>query len=130
MHPGPGRVDTTPQNLTPASGRQDHTTSPSATVCAKGLAGPRAARPVPATTGSNIVRPHAGRSLTGTPALQSHCAPDAVASTASHRAFVTTRAQPLFGGDGRIAKGDLPDGLSEIFLREGLDRFFADFPVG
>jgi hypothetical protein len=31
----------------------------------------------------------------GKPALRSHCAPDAVASIASHRAFVTTRETPL-----------------------------------
>jgi hypothetical protein len=49
-------------DLTPASRRQDHTTSPSAT---------------------GICRPRARRSLTGKPALRSHCAPDAAASTAS-----------------------------------------------
>src|SRR6188768_4541209 len=53
-------------------------------------------------------------------ALQSPCAPDAVASIASHRAFVTC-ATPLVGRDGQISKGDLPDVLSEIFLRRGLD---------
>ena len=83
------------QSLTPASGRQDHTTSPSATISAKGLAGPRAARRVLAKTVSSAVRPRAGRSLTGRPALRSHCAPDTVASIASHRAFVTTRETPL-----------------------------------
>src|ERR1700681_3104001 len=30
--PKPGRADTTSANLTPASGRQDHTTSPYATI--------------------------------------------------------------------------------------------------
>src|ERR1700675_2410298 len=100
MHPGPGWAEPSPQDLTPASGRQDHTTSPSATACAKGLAGPRAARRVLAKAVSSAVRPRAGRSLTGRPALRFHCAPDAVASIASHRAFVTTRDPPLLGWDG------------------------------
>jgi len=91
------------QDLTPASGRQDHTTSPSATVHAKGLAGPRATRRVLAKTVCSVVRPRARRSLTGRPALRSHCAPDAVASIASHRAFVTSRDPPLC----RVGRGEL-----------------------
>ena len=47
------------------------------------------------------------------------CAPDAVASIASHRAFVTC-ATPLLGWDGN-READLPDVLSDIFLQEGLD---------
>ena len=35
MHSGPGRADTSPQDLTPASRRQDHTTSPSAPASPK-----------------------------------------------------------------------------------------------
>jgi hypothetical protein len=35
MHPGPGWADTSPHDLTPASRRQDHTTSPSAPVSPK-----------------------------------------------------------------------------------------------
>jgi hypothetical protein len=85
------------QNLTPASGRQDHTTSPSATTFTERSAGLVQPGKVPSKTVCNAVRPRAGRSLTGTPALRSHCAPDAVASIASHRAFVTTRDPPLLG---------------------------------
>src|ERR1700694_4739986 len=60
----PGWADLTPQDLTPASGRQDHTTSPYA---------------------SNIVRQLAVRLLTGLSPTRpaSRCAPDAAASTAS-----------------------------------------------
>ena len=41
-----------------------------------------------------------------------------------------SRSAPHPGGTGRACRGDLPDGLSEIFLSDGLDRFFADLPVG
>jgi hypothetical protein len=59
----PGRADSPSANLTPASRRQDHTTSPSA---------------------SNIVRRHAGgRSRAVKPALRFRCTPDAAASTAT-----------------------------------------------
>jgi hypothetical protein len=85
------------QNLTPASGRQDHTTSPSATAFTERSASLVQPGKVPSKTVCSAVRPRAGRSLTGTPALRSHCAPDAVASIASHRAFVTTRDPPLLG---------------------------------
>jgi hypothetical protein len=44
--PNPVGPDASPQHLTPAPGRQDHTTSPSAPVPAKNPAAPRAARPV------------------------------------------------------------------------------------
>jgi hypothetical protein len=80
------------QNLTPASGRQDHTTSPSATAFTERSAGLVQPGKVPSKTVCSAVRPHAGRSLTATP-----CAPNAVASIASHRAFVTTRDPPLLG---------------------------------
>jgi hypothetical protein len=78
-------------------GRQNHTTSPSATVSAKGLAGPRTIRRVSSKTGCSAVRPRPGRLLNEKirPAIPS--APDTVASTASHRAFGTTRDPPLFG---------------------------------
>src|SRR3984957_12007982 len=57
----PGRADSPSANLTPASRRQDHTSSPSAT---------------------NIVRQHAGRRPRETrPAIP--CTPDAAASTAT-----------------------------------------------
>ncbi len=38
--------------------------------------------------------------------------------------------RPSFGRDGRSCRRDLPVGLSEIFFGRGLDRDFADLPVG
>jgi hypothetical protein len=47
---------------------------------------------------------------------------DAAASTASPPAFVTIAIRPSYRErTGRTGSADLPDGLSEIFLREGLD---------
>ena len=107
IHLKPGWADASPQDLTPASGRQDHTTSPSAPISAKGLAGPRAFRRFPAKAVSSVVRPRAGRSLTATPALRSHCAPDAVASIAALPAFVTIMIRPSVGWDGNRYSFDL-----------------------
>jgi hypothetical protein len=100
MHAEPvGRMHL-PQNLTPAPGRQDHTTSPSAPVPAKNPVAPRAARRAPARTVGSVVRPRAVRSLTGNPALRPPARADAVASIASHRAFVTFAKRPCLGWDG------------------------------
>src|SRR5436309_1300439 len=76
----PGWVCAPPQDLTPASGRQNHTTSPSA---------------------ESIVRPRAIRQLTGLVGPPCHplTSPDAAASTASRPAFVTTRDRPSVGRD-------------------------------
>ena len=55
-------------------------------------------------------------------ALRSPLRADAVASTTSSPAFRDDRDTPLLQGkDGRDCIADLPDGLSEIFLRAGLD---------
>ena len=54
----------------------------------------------------------------------------AVTSTASHRAFVTCATPLLSGETGRGDSADLPDGLSGIFLRSGLDRFSLICPSG
>jgi hypothetical protein len=51
-----------------------------------------------------------------------HLRADAVASTASHPAFVTTRDPPLFRVEtARAGRTDLPDRESGIFLLKGLD---------
>ncbi len=98
----PGRADITSATLTPASGRQDHTTSPYAAIVSR----PRA------VDRSQIFRP----------ALRSHCAQDAAASTASRPAFRDDHDTPLWwGGMARACRDDLPDGLSEIFLERGID---------
>jgi hypothetical protein len=108
----PGRARAPPLDLTPASRRQDHTTSPSASapfVCA-----PR-------------------ESLTET-ALRSLLRAGTAASTASRPAFVTIAIRPSVGQDGCGYRFDLGFGKTEIFLQIGLDRQFTDLltdlPVG
>ena len=64
---------------------------------AKALAGPRTYPASFVETVSSAVRPRAGRSLTGKTRPAISCAPDAVASIASHRAFVTFAKRPLSG---------------------------------
>src|SRR6266851_2634759 len=76
----PGWADRTPQNLTPASGRQDHTILPSAA--------------------SSLVSAPVIAHEFKEPALRSHCAQNAAASTASRPAFVTMANAPLVGWDG------------------------------
>src|SRR5467141_2551129 len=73
----PGRADLTSANLTPASGRQDHTTSPYATT--------------------SLVRSLCDRSQAVKPALQPFRAQNAAASTASHPASVTIMIRPSGG---------------------------------
>src|ERR1700736_1715592 len=96
----PGRADVPPLDLTPASRRQDHTTSPSALA--------------------PFVRALCDRSQVK-PALRSHRAPDAAASTASHPASVTIAIRPSVGRDGRGCRFDLGLPRSGIFLQMGLD---------
>src|SRR5260221_4250964 len=75
-----------PRSLTPASGRQDHTTSPSASACVRLSQAPRPPHPT---------------------------------------ARFVTCATPLSSGEtAQAGSADLPDGESEIFLCEGLDRFW------
>ena len=81
----PGRADSTSANLTPASGRQDHTTSPYATT---------------SFVSSPFDRSRAFRQ----PALPSRCAPNAAASTASHPASLTIRIRPSVGRDGESSR--------------------------
>jgi hypothetical protein len=81
-----------PRSLTPASGRQDHTTSPSAM---SGVRRSPSSRP-----------PH---------------------PTAT---FVTCATPLLSGETGQADISDLPDALSGIFLREGMDRLLVICPSG
>jgi len=96
----------TSANLTPASRRQDHTTSPSA---------------------ESIVRQRAIRSLTGRidPPCHPLTSPDAAASTASRPASVTIAIRPCVGRDGGSYGSDLGQAGNEIFLQMGLDRQIA-----
>jgi hypothetical protein len=122
----PGWACNAPQDLTPASGRQNHTTSPSATVSAERSPGLVRSGKTLAKAGCSAVRPRAGRSLKGPPGLpcDTVCAPDAVASTASHRAFVTTRDPPLC----RVGRRELvelicPTAKAKYFFRWGWTGF-------
>jgi hypothetical protein len=54
----------------------------------------------------------------------------ALASTASHRAFVTCATPLSSGGTGQASSADLPDALSGIFFATALDRFLLICPTG
>src|SRR5258707_2167070 len=84
----PGWADLNSANLTPASGRQDHTTSPYAAT--------------------SLVRSLGDRSQAfRQPALQPRRAQNAAASTASHPASVTIAIRPSVGRDGDSSRSDL-----------------------
>ena len=101
----PGWADTTSANLTPASGRQDHTTSPSAAT--------------------SLVRTLGDCSQAETcPAI--HRAQNAAASTASRAASVTIAIRPLCGRDAKSSRDDLGWMKTEIFLQSGLDTKLPD----
>src|SRR5260370_25132867 len=97
-------------NLTPAWGRQDHTTSPSAA--------------------SSLVSTLDDRSQVFQLALRSPRAQDAAASTASRPAFVTIMIRPSVGWDGGINKSVSIKWRSRIFLQRGLDTRINKLPVG
>ena len=96
----PGRADLPPLDLTPASRRQDHTTSPSAAT--------------------SLVSTPFDRSRETRPAI-THV-PNAAASTASRPASVTIAIRPSGGRDGEGYRSDLGKEETGIFLQMGLDR--------
>jgi hypothetical protein len=106
---GPGRADTPPRDLTPASRRQDHTTSPSAHA---------------------LFVDRALGSLTGDPP----CNPLARQRCRGHRILPRVRDDrdtPLsVGQDGAAYKSDLGETRSEKYLHMGLDRGITERPVG
>jgi len=104
----PGWADLNSANLTPASGCQDHTTSPYAAT---------------SFVSSPFDRSRAFRQ----PALPSRCAPDAAASTASHPASLTIRIRPSVGRDGESSRSDLGCVGTEIFF--GKPEIRLDTPV-
>ncbi len=110
--PKPGRADITSANLTPASGRQDHTTSPYAAT---------------SFVSSLLIahRPFANPPCNHVARLTLPRPPHPIPT------FVTIMIRPSSrDGMARTCRDDLPDGESEIFLREGLDRLMGDLPVG
>jgi hypothetical protein len=70
------------------------------------------------------------RSLTR---INSPCASLRAQRCRVHRILPNVRddgQRPSSGQDGGTSSFDLPDGESEIFLQRGLERDFADLPVG
>src|SRR5258705_7407878 len=127
----PGWADKTSANLTPASGRQDHTTSPSAApVCAKGFAGLKcqSAEALAKAEASLVSVPLIAHRPK--PALQPRCAQNAAASTASRPASVTIAIRPSVGRDARTPRDVSTKQGSEIFFESGLDSQITKQPVG
>src|SRR5882672_2435987 len=108
----PGRADSTSANLTPASGRQDHTTSPyAATSLVRSLL--IAHRPF----ANPPCDPVARKTLPRPP----HPIPT----------FVTIMIRPSYrDGMARTCRDDLPDGESGIFFETGLDSKSVICPSG
>src|SRR5436309_7928832 len=106
--PRPGWVCAPPQDLTPASGRQNHTTSPSANPSQ-----PKA------STGKSVCRLRAIRQLTGhiDPPCHPLTSPDALASTASRPASVTIAIRP--------SKWDETMRISELICLGGKQKYFC-----
>jgi hypothetical protein len=93
----PGWADAPPQNLTPALGPQDHTVLPYATrLRHEASSGWYPSGEILAKTETAPFVLRAGCSLTETALRTNPCA-DAVASTTSHPAFVTTATRPSWG---------------------------------
>src|SRR4030088_2122321 len=92
----PGWADSNSANLTPASGRQDHTTSPYAAT----------------SLVRSLLTAHGFKE----PALRSRRAQNAAASTASHPASLTIRIRPSVGRDGESSRIDLGQVGTEIFF--------------
>src|SRR5258705_9990251 len=107
----PGRADKTSANLTPASGRQDHTTSPSAAIVSRQRAVDRSQIP------KNPPCHHVARPTLPRPP---HPIPT----------FVTMANAPLVGRDGGINKSVSTKWRSRIFLQRGLDTGVNKLPVG
>src|ERR1700716_1484842 len=88
--------------LDTSNGCQDHTALPSATT-------------------SFVCAPFDRSRVFRQPALRSHRAPDAAASTASHPASVTIAIRPSVGQDGEAYRFDLGQAGTGKFLEIGLD---------
>ena len=118
-------------NLTPASRRQDHTTSPSATACASAFDGVVPIRRSSGAGGISIGRPRAFASLTGKARPATSRAPDAAASTASHPAFRDDREPPLMWGEtAGVKKVICMKGEEGNIFAEGARQGIGDLPVG
>ena len=132
-HDPVGRI-APPQDLTPASGRQDHTTSPSATRPRQKLRRPSGqSRRSFGEGGKSAVRPRARASLTNP--KRSRPATTIARPTLPRPPHPVPnvrddRDTPLCAGrDGGGYKSDLGRERTGIFLRKGLDRGRVEKPV-
>jgi hypothetical protein len=79
----------------------------------------------------NISRPRAvDRSQVFRPALRSHRAQNAAASTATHPAFVTIMIRPLWDGMARLIEMFLPTMEAKYFCKEGWTPLSTNRPTG
>src|SRR5258707_2546055 len=107
----PGWANKTPQNLTPASGRQDHTILPSAKA--------------------SLVSVLGNRSQVFQLALRSHRAQNAAASTASRPASVTIMIRPSCGvGWRELVEMICPTGEAKYFCKQGWTALSKNRPTG
>jgi hypothetical protein len=114
-----------------SNGCQDHTASPSAThLRQEASRAVHIRRSTVKTETAPFVRAPVNRSRGQKPALRLPAAPDAVASTASCPNVRDDGQRPSFGTGRGSYSFDLPDGLSEIFLRKRLDRLLVICPSG
>jgi hypothetical protein len=119
------------RRLDTSNGCQDHTASPSATHLRQEASRAVHIRRSIGKDRNSAVRLRIGQSLTRPrPALRLPTAPDAVASTASCPNVRDDGQRPSFGTGRGSYSFDLPDGLSEIFLRKRLDRLLVICPSG
>ena len=99
----PGWADLNSASLTPASGRQDHTTSPYAAT-------------------SFVSSPFDRSQALANPPCNPRLVPNAAASTASRPAFVTIAKRPSVGRDGESSRIDLGQVGTEIFFGKSEKR--------
>jgi hypothetical protein len=131
----PGWADLPSRDLTPASRRQDHTTSPSAAVLRQNLrqAWYPSAEVLAKASLASVVCALCHRSQ-AKPALRHFARPTLPRPPHPAPTFVTMANAPLSGQDGDGYKGDLGLLKIRIFLQKGLDRVSrgerSDLPVG
>src|ERR1700704_6041492 len=105
----PGRADLPSANLTPASGRQDHTTSPSAATSLVRM----------------LLIAHGPK-----PALQPHRTQNAAASTASRAASVTIAIRPFVGGMAKVLDMIWGEREAEYFCKGDWTHESTSRPTG
>src|ERR1019366_2624191 len=111
MAAGPGWEDRAAADVTPASRRQDHTTSPSASA-------------------PFVSKPFDRSQIPREPALRSRACLTLPRPPHPAPTFVTMANAPPRGRNGAGCKSDLGLRRSRIFLQKGLDTQIKKLPVG